>query len=274
MDHLYARLKRMQRTPYRKIISGERIFDEDVPRPASCREYDPNTILDNDEWFKVSHFSQKQYFLIELADWPTSADFSELSKADFQKINYLIALQEGIFHFQRVRPSAILRRKVIVCGDVARLERPADKIVLTPFPDAVYFPDDDALIFRDLATISSIFRGIDELFTEATDEQVEKFLKHDFLNAEIAVTKVSKPNRKRIALAAQTLEKMSDGERINVFSYMAEYTDTQIPFNKTSNTFHVATDDDLKLLLYGIEQRFYTTPVGEEKRLANSIVKI
>ena len=29
-----------------------------------------------------------------------------------------------------------------------------------------------------------------------------------------------------------------------------------------------------KNLLYGIEQRFYTTPIGNEKRIANSIIRI
>lgn len=32
-----------------------------------------------------------------------------------------------------------------------------------------------------------------------------------------------------------------------------------------------SNDEELKFLLYGIEQRFYTTILGDEKRLANSI---
>ena len=32
--------------------------------------------------------------------------------------------------------------------------------------------------------------------------------------------------------------------------------------------------NELKMLLYGIEQRFYTTPVGGEKRLANSVITL
>ena len=36
--------------------------------------------------------------------------------------------------------------------------------------------------------------------------------------------------------------------------------------------FEISTDEDLKLLIFGIEQRFYTTRYGEkESRLANSI---
>ena len=30
----------------------------------------------------------------------------------------------------------------------------------------------------------------------------------------------------------------------------------------------------MKKLLFGIEQRFYTTPVGGEKRIANSVIPL
>ena len=33
----------------------------------------------------------------------------------------------------------------------------------------------------------------------------------------------------------------------------------------SENSFEVGSENELKMLLYGIEQRFYTTPVGGEK---------
>ena len=54
-----------------------------------------------------------------------------------------------------------------------------------------------------------------------------------------------------------------------VFTYIGEYC----PELKVSETsFEVGNEEELKMLLYGIEQRFYTTIVGEEKRIANSVV--
>ena len=40
------------------------------------------------------------------------------------------------------------------------------------------------------------------------------------------------------------------------------------------NSFIVKSNEDLSLVLYGIGQRFYTTPVGGEKRIANSVIKL
>lgn len=39
-------------------------------------------------------------------------------------------------------------------------------------------------------------------------------------------------------------------------------------------TFSVGSEDDLKMVLYGIEQRFYTIPIGGEKRIANSVLAV
>lgn len=39
-----------------------------------------------------------------------------------------------------------------------------------------------------------------------------------------------------------------------------------------NNAFLVGSKDEFKMVLFGIEQRFYTTPVGDEKRIANSVI--
>ena len=57
-------------------------------------------------------------------------------------------------------------------------------------------------------------------------------------------------------------------ERNVLFVFCGEQ---KLRFDKENQKFEISNDDELKLLLYGIEQRFYTTPFGYEKRLANSV---
>jgi len=53
--------------------------------------------------------------------------------------------------------------------------------------------------------------------------------------------------------------------------YVLEYTNTYYPELKyKKGKFSVSTEDDMKYLLWGIEQRYYTTPVTKEQRVANS----
>ena len=147
------------------------------------------------------------------------------------------------------------------------------QVIVNNRPDAVYFSSLDVLVFRNLAAISSIFKGIDTLFKEATDEDVEKFLSQSFVNlcSGYDRQKVSKPNRKRIALAMDTLSKMSEQERLSILSYINKYCEGKLEVNEDDKKVKLSKDEDLKLLIYGIEQRFYTTPFGNEKRLANSV---
>jgi len=146
-------------------------------------------------------------------------------------------------------------------------------LVVNSLPDAIYLKASDTLVFKSLATISSIFKGIDVLYKEATDEEVENFLEEDFieLTDEFTIDKVSKPNRKRVALAMDTLAALPVDDRDKMYSYIHSYCDQKLTFGQANSKFSITTDNELKYLLYGIEQRFYTTMLGQEKRLANSV---
>jgi hypothetical protein len=156
---------------------------------------------------------------------------------------------------------------------VAEVEDDRLRLVINAQPDAVYFSALDVLIFKNLATISSIFTGIDELYKEATQEEVKQFLDEPFITLcnEFDADKVSKPNRKRIALAMATLAALPEQDKEGMLSYIDGYCGESLKFNKVSGMFDISTDNDLKMLIYGIEQRFYTTQFGQEKRLANSV---
>ena len=157
-------------------------------------------------------------------------------------------------------------------GENVTVESSENKIFLNPFPDAVYIPSKDILVFRNLGTISSIFKGIDVLYKEATQEEVETFLNEPFiaLSNYYDASKVSKPNRKRIALAMESFSHLEAHERNQILDYIHDYCE-DITYDAEDKTFSISSDEELKYLLYGIEQRFYTTMLGEEKRLANSI---
>jgi hypothetical protein len=111
------------------------------------------------------------------------------------------------------------------------------------------------------------------LYREATDEEVYNFLNCNFISLHLGydVPNVKTPNRKRIALAKATLDRLSDADRSLIFSYVEEYCPS---LSRVDGAFKIGGEEDLKLLLYGIEQRFYTTPVGGEKRLANSVISL
>ena len=273
MDHVLAKVKGLRKKPFFKLISDHTLFDSIGVDVAACVLYNPDHNLDEDSWFKIEQFSQQSFCISFLKGNFDTKDYDDLKKEQFSKIAYIFSLQGDDFYFQKVTPSLFICRKTVIFGEAAKIEDGENRLVINSKPDAVYMPASDTLLFRNLATISSIFTGIDELYKEATNQEVEQFLDASFV--ELAngyeVQKVSKPNRKRVALAMTTLAAMPDYDKANMLSYIEGYCDQKLKFDKGTSKFEISTDNDLKLLLYGIEQRFYTTPFGQERRLANSV---
>jgi hypothetical protein len=275
MDHVLAKVKGNGKKKFFKLLSDQTLFDFPV-QGVSLVEYNSDHNLDEDSWFKIEKFSQQSYCIDLLTKDFVSSEYDELSKDQFVNIACLCGVQGYDYYFQKITPSLFVTKKMIAFGEVAKLENDGGRLVVNVKPDAIYQKNCDTLIFRNLATISSIFKGIDELYKEATQEEVKVFLDQSFLEllGEYGVENVSKPNRKRIALAMNTLAAMPAEDRDQMLSYINIYCKEKLIFDAENKKFEIKSDEELKLLLYGIEQRFYTTPIGNEKRLANSVQKL
>lgn len=273
MDCVFAEIKSHEKQKVKKVLSDTRLFAAIEVEEKHLPDYNPDHNLDENSWFKIENFSEKSFCIDICKTQFDSKEYDNLEKSSFSRIAFLLAVQGSDLYFQKTSPARFVCKKAIIFGDVARLDVSADRLVINDQPDAVYFKEKDLLIFRNLATISSIFKGIDSLYKEATNAEVGEFLGMSFLSLgeNYNVDSVSKPNRKRVALAMATLDKMSDDDKIGIISYVKEYCSHTLQYDADAGKFKIAKDDELKLLLYGVEQRFYTTPFGKERRLANSV---
>ncbi|MDD5581458.1 MAG: ATP F0F1 synthase synthase [Methylobacter sp.] len=275
MDQVLAKVKGNGKKKFFKLLSDQTLFDDSL-QGLGFVEYNPDHNLDEDSWFKVEQFSQQSYCMDLLTKDFASSEYDDLSKDKFTNIAYLCAVQGHGYYFQKITRSLFVTKKMIAFGEVVKLENDGGRLVINSTPDAIYQKNSDTLVFRNLATISSIFKGIDELYKEATQEEVGNFLDESFveLSGEYGVENVSKPNRKRVALAMSTLAAMPSDDRDQMLSYIDSYCQEKLKFDAENKKFEITSDEELKYLLYGIEQRFYTTPIGNEKRLANSVQTI
>lgn len=272
MNHLLAKTKG-RNGDFFIVISNRQIFDmhDDLNNAV---EYNSDYKLEDDEWFAVTEFSEKEYCIEFLTTRFISTDYNQLARAEYTNVEYLVAYQTGVYCFQKLSSSQIIRKKYFSISDQPDLvDSPI--IVINQVPDAIYVKDDDTLYFKRLPAITTIFKGIYELYKEATQEETEEFLQNDFINLDEDFTadSVKKANRKRIAMAQETLKKFKPKEKKQIFSYIREYC-PDLEFDDNDENFSISNEDDLKKLLYGIEQRYYTTRIGNEKRLANSITTV
>lgn len=276
MDQVLVRVKRLRKNPYKKLLSDTKLYPTLDPTAVSMVDYNPDHNLDEDAWFKIDKFSEQEFYIGELNGDLDTKDYENLSKGKFQDISCLIGIQGKDIYFQKVTPSSFITRKIIQFGDAAHLEESANRIIVKPVPDAVFIKGSDVLLFRDIAAVSSIFPGIDQLYKEATEAEVKAFLNSEFIRLVKPYdhSSVSKPNRKRLALVTDTLQAMPAAQRENLVEYIKDYCKEAVTLTTDGKCFELSTDQQLKLVLYGIEERFYTTMHSQEKRLANSVQAI
>jgi hypothetical protein len=257
-------------TGCRKVLtSNDDIFCQPANLGQSA-DYNPGTLLEDNEWFGLADFSSKPYCFDFLCQEFSSVNYDAISRNDFGKIVFLCGYQDGYYFFQRITPARQINQKRIFFGEQCKYEENSASISLSEYADAIYNKTENKLYFRKLRDISAIFDGIDELYREATEEEVRNFLGYNFINLSAGFTSdnVKTNNRKRIALALETLSRFSDDEKKTIFEYIKEY---HPELANENNKFNINNEDSLKSLLYGIGERYFTTPVGKEKRVANSM---
>lgn len=269
-----GKIKTRSNDAYRKILSDERLFE--LPDYLDNHvEYSPSHKLEDDSCYSIKLFSEKEYSLDILRDEFTSAEYKQLlSTNEVDKLEYLFSYQNNTYYFQNITPSQLRFRRFITLGDRYLFDPKTRNITIKEEPDAVYCKVKDVLYFKNLSAITKIFKGINALYREATEEEVIGFLDQEFISLSdgFSSKNVKQMNRKRIAQAIETLDRYDDKQMEHVLNSIRYYFPDLVSKNDTS--FLIGSEQDLKLLLYGVEQRLYTTPDGRENRIANSILVI
>ncbi len=271
MNYLLAKLKGKNGLVLKVISSSNEIIDE--PELSALRAYEPSYKLDDEEWFFLEKYSDSSYANELITDRFNSTKYNQVVRSDFVNFKYFWLKQNGKYYFQKIMPSQIITKKWFKVSDEPQLQESGSIVVLNNWADAVYLPGEDRLIFKDVSRIKTFFPGIEAIYREATNEEVEEFLGQDFLllSNDYGLDQVKIPNRKRIALAMDTLRSFRDEDRQYIFRYIQDYCSDLLI---SGESFEISNEEELKKVLWGIEQRYYTTPLGNEKRLANSVTAI
>ncbi len=234
-------------------------------------DYNPATLIEDEELYQLTNFSASEFMLDFLQNDLDSVNHDQITRADLTKLSFICTVQSNLYFFQIINSGFYVSKKWFSIDELT-IETNKPIITINPFPDAVYDKQNDILYFKKLTAAQKIFKGMDQLYREATNEETQTFLNSNFLDVEASFvsTNVTVPNRKRIALVNETLSRFSNEEKQAIYDYTNQYGQVTYQDGK----FKIENDDDLKFVLWGIEQRFYTTLIGGEKRVANSIISI
>jgi len=268
-NYIYGKVKRKQKM-FRIIETETNIYDLTQGNLVGI-DYNPATLIEDEELYQLTNFSSTPFTINFLQNELDSVNHDQIVKADLKKLSFICTVQDQLYFFQIINSSFYISKKWFSIDELT-LETDKPIITINPFADAIYDKQRDILYFKKLSLAQRIFKGMDQLYREATEAETQTFLESEFLdvNDDFVARNVTVPNRKRIALVTETLSRFSDAEKQAIYEYTNQYG--QVTY--TDGKFKIENDDDLKFVLWGIEQRFYTTPIGGEKRVANSIISI
>lgn len=235
--------------------------------------FDPKYKLEDDECYFIPNFSSKEFYLNVLAADFSDTNFNTINDFEDYKLDFIFWVNGTDYYFQRVTFKQVVNKKFLKLSS-KKLVDEGPVLIIKEEADAYYNKETDILYFKNFNAIKGIFSDIDVLYKEATDAEVIAFLGNDFIQIAdgytVASVKVS--NRKRISMIENVLSDLSEDDLQSILKYIREYND--LIYDKELNKFKIESEQDLKKLLFGIDQRYYTTVVGNEKRVANSIATV
>ncbi|MEG2018248.1 MAG: hypothetical protein RR128_07305 [Clostridium sp.] len=135
---------------YKKIISNKTLYTlpEDID---TFIPYDPSHNLDEDSWFGINNFSEKEYCLDCLKESFSSTTYNLLKNEEANNLDFMFSYQNGDqYFFQKISKSQLLNRKTISVGDRFEYNENSKNIVVNSMCDALYLKSRDTLYFKKL----------------------------------------------------------------------------------------------------------------------------
>ena len=270
MDFLFVKTKGKQGT-FRKVLSNQTVYN-DIPGFNDKRPYNDELNLRDGQWFVLEHFSEKDYAPILIKEDFNSAVWSQISREDYDKIDYIVSVQNdgNLLIFQNVTTRLIYKRQSLLSLD----EQPSlinkdHTLVINTYADAYYVRNTDSLYFKRLSNITSIFSGINELYNEATDAEVDSLFRLSMLHVDPDFTrdKVKTANRRKIKEALDMYNNYTTEQKTQLPNYLKKYC-SDLVYDEHLGKFEISTEKTLTLLLNGLCQRYYTTEISNEKKVA------
>lgn len=256
---------------YKRVVSRENDIIKNLTL-INIEEVDftPSHKLDDEEWFKLSQFSQQDYFDAICRGSYSTVSLSQITNDEYSQISNLAIFQDGQKHFQRITPSRYINHKTFLdfSGEPQIVEQ-CKQLEIKPDSDAVYDVKNDILYFKDIGKIKLIFPGIEILHREATQEEVNSFLENDFIELDnYDANAVGPLNRKRIADIGLKYQNLSREKKTKLIEYAKDKAGIAI---SDQGSFRISSETNLKKLLYALDQRYYYADIYEENRVANSV---
>lgn len=276
MGTFIAKLKSDDERWY-KLVDQEENEDYAGIDLSDAVEYDPNN-TEAGQWFFVADFNEKDGFLPLLDSDFDVAELDSLSGEQFAEhhIDFIAFYQGHRYYIQKFTKGNFMKKKWFAWnGDAVKFYEEDGLIYVNPMPNCIYDNQNHRIYFMDIAKAYSLFNNLKIDYKEATAEETTRMLESDIIQAvDFTTADVGVSNRKRITSILAKYNDYEPDKKRTLRRYIKEKVGENLVFDEATGKFQVNNDTQLRLLLYGIQQRFYQPPLDEEVQVATATTGI
>lgn len=276
MGVFVAKLKEDEHRWY-KLKDNVQNEDYDSISLVDSVAYDPNNTVAG-QWFRIEDFEHKDGFLNILKEDFDVVDLESLTNEQFvgKTIDFIAYYQDHKYYIQKFTKGNFMKKKWFSWdGDAVEYNEKDDIVFINPEPNCIYDNVSKRIYFKDIAKAYNVFGGLRIDYKAATDAETTRMLQLDILNTDnFTVQDVGVSNRKRITSILAKYENYEPDKKNTIKQYIREKVGNNLEYDEDAGQFVVKNDKHLKLLLYGIQQRFYQPPLEKEVQIATATTGI
>lgn len=238
--------------------------------------YDPHNNMTH-QWFRIADLSETEYFNDLFRTPIETGELTTINVEQLDDIKFFAYYADNKFYIQRMLTGCYIKKASFwSLGDSIQFANDNKMVTINPIPDGVYDLNTDTLYFQELNRLYRIFSNIKSEYVQGTNDSIHDFLSNDMINLEedYTVDKVSLSNRKRIAEVARAYDAYTDIQKDELKRYISQYSNGDLEYNERDKKFNIRNDTELRLLLFGMQMRFYKQPLSEEVQVATSTTSI
>lgn len=272
-------LVKVERT-YRKLDNTDDISELVAPEiaPENSREFNPEIKLEHEDWFYIEIDDDHRTMISEYSDqFSNTVSLNDVDESEFSKIDLIFQKCENDdLVFQKITKSKRMVEKSILrwIPNIGKPERTIieNGIELKSEIDA-YFDGNDKLYFKNFRTIRSLFKGIDDYYRIASQEEVDEFKKFNLVSF-VSDFKIKTNNLKMLAVLKDYEIDLDDITVKNtLLRTYNQYPSQDFELDDNQN-FIIDSNRKLTSFLKLALGRLYTNPITKDKMEANYAKKL
>lgn len=251
------------------------------------KKFQPDYKLAEDEWFYVEINAEDKALMMApyLPTVDSTADVNNIVSSQYKELAVLyLASKDSVgkakIIFNRIFNKFYITSKIFlkfIDSGEAAVSTEENVVEFNSNVDAYWDDVTSKLYFKSYSTIKPLFKGIDKFYRSATSEEVASFVNSDFFKVEESFKSEKLGERALKHIAGIIDEKSIDLSDVAVRKKYSEYAKSY-----SESGFSIAEDgkfiltkvSDLTHVINLLQERYYTSQITNEKRVAHSTSNI